>query len=221
LVGVAGVALLTESRSEPALRAEPRAGEPLPASVVEAVTGPEHSGQPPCDEVHGCNPESEPHADTQSCDHADEGHAMHAPGAAPCDEVHGCSPGSAPHGGAPTAAPTALAPKSGEVMPATGPGGYTISQIHAQRTQLSGKSIRVRAVVTKVVTGVMNTNFVRLRDGTGTAKDAELTATMPVVPKLGDTVLLEGTLAVDKDVGAGYFYPALLEGARQLDGTAL
>ncbi len=115
------------------------------------------------------------------------------------------------------AAPSAASDVTvGKVDKASGPNGRRIAEIYAERSKLSGKPVRVRGVVVKVVSGVLGKNFVHLRDGSGAeqTKNFDLTVTMGQVPEKGQTILVEGQLVVDKDIGAGYRYDVLLEDAR-------
>ena len=45
----------------------------------------------------------------------------------------------------------------------------------------------------------------------------DLTVTTQDVVLLGDTVTFEGTLKLDKDFGAGYLYPVIIEDANTVD----
>lgn len=104
----------------------------------------------------------------------------------------------------------------GKVAKAKGDSGYTIADIYAKRTALSGKVIRVRGVVVKSVPGVMGKTFVHVRDGSGSEKASnfDLTITTQGEPQLGDTLLFEGKFGVDVDFGAGYKYPAIVQDAQ-------
>lgn len=108
-----------------------------------------------------------------------------------------------------SAAPQVIAPM------APAPGGVTIAQLWAQRKALSGKVVVVRGKVVKVNNEIMGSNWFHLQDGTGTAKDGtnDLTITTNVTVKVGDIVTVSGTLATDKDFGAGYTYDAIIEKA--------
>lgn len=103
----------------------------------------------------------------------------------------------------------------GKIEKANGPNGLRIAEVFAQKTSLSGKSARVRGVVVKVTNGVMGKNFVHLRDGSGSEAqhDDDLTVTTQEKLERGQTVLLEGTITLNKDLGAGYHYDVLLEDA--------
>jgi hypothetical protein len=95
-------------------------------------------------------------------------------------------------------------------------GGRTVAEIYAQKAELKGTRVKLRAKVVKFSTQIMERNWLHIQDGTGAEETADLTVTAPVatVAKVGDTVLVEGTLAVDKDFGAGYAYAVILEDAQ-------
>ena len=56
----------------------------------------------------------------------------------------------------------------------------------------------------------MGRNWVHLNDGTN--KDQDLVVTTDVLIPEGHAVTMVGTVALDKDFGAGYQYGILLEG---------
>jgi hypothetical protein len=104
--------------------------------------------------------------------------------------------------------------KVDKVVRAKGALGRTVAELFAERAALEGKPARVHAVVVKCVEGVLGRNFVHVKDGSGGAGDSDLAVTTSALPALGSQVLLEGTVAKDKDFGMGYRYPVLLEDAR-------
>ena len=59
----------------------------------------------------------------------------------------------------------------------------------------------------------MDRNWVHLVDGTEGDGKSDLTFTTQEIVKVGDTVVLEGTLATDREFGAGYVYPVIVEEA--------
>jgi hypothetical protein len=97
-------------------------------------------------------------------------------------------------------------------------GGMTIADLWSRRQSLAGKSVTVHGKVVKFNGGIMGKNWIHLQDGTGKAADNsnDITVTTPedVVVKVGDTITVTGTVAVDKDFGAGYAYAAIVENAR-------
>jgi hypothetical protein len=120
---------------------------------------------------------------------------------------------AAQHGqaaGGPSDAPDVKVPK------AEGANAKTVAELWAQRAALKGKEITVRAKVVKVTAGVMGRNWLHVRDGSGSraAKDNDLTVTTDANAKVGDVVTVTGVVSVDKDFGAGYAYPVIVESAK-------
>jgi hypothetical protein len=93
-------------------------------------------------------------------------------------------------------------------------GGMTVAEILAGKKGLQGKTVRVRAKVVKYNAEIMNRNWLHLQDGTGAPGANDLAATTAETAKVGDTVLVDGTLVLDKDFGYGYKYAVLLENAK-------
>jgi hypothetical protein len=58
---------------------------------------------------------------------------------------------------------------------------------------------------------IMNRNWIHIQDGTGDQLDLTVTTTENIA--LGSVVTLKGTIALDKDFGAGYRYDIIMEGA--------
>jgi len=112
--------------------------------------------------------------------------------------------------GAPAPAPV------GSVKVPMAKGGKTISEIIGQRTALAGKTVRLRAVVTKVSNGILGKNYLHVRDGSGSAAtaDDDLSVTTLGTFNVGDTILVEGVVGLDRDIGAGYKFSTILEEAK-------
>ncbi len=123
------------------------------------------------------------------------------------------------HPPAPAALPTTPAPAPSASAAAggtaTGANARTIAEIFSQKQALAGKKVRVKGTVVKLTSGILGKTFLHLRDGTGTeeAKNHDLTVTTTEELARDQSVTLEGTLVLDKDLGAGYRYDALLEDA--------
>lgn len=92
--------------------------------------------------------------------------------------------------------------------------GKTVAGIYAASAQLAGKSVKVRGKVVKYNANIMGKNWLHVQDGTGSAGSNDLLVTTTVEAKLGDTVLVEGKVALNKDFGAGYKYALLIEDAK-------
>jgi len=102
-----------------------------------------------------------------------------------------------------------------KVPKASGADARTVAEVWTQRAQLAEKPVTVRGKVVKFNGGIMGKNWVHLRDGTGTAgKDNDVTVTTSDVVAVGDVVVAKGTVRVDKDFGAGYAYPVIIEDAK-------
>ena len=102
-----------------------------------------------------------------------------------------------------------------QVVRAEGATGRTVAELYDERGALSGKTVALRGQVVKYSAGIMGRNWIHLRDGTGdaTAGTHDITVTSSGTTAVGDVVLVQGTVAVDKDFGAGYLYAVIVEDA--------
>ncbi|MBK8162895.1 MAG: hypothetical protein IPK65_07065 [Gammaproteobacteria bacterium] len=89
----------------------------------------------------------------------------------------------------------------------------TVEQVHQHKTELNGQQVAVHGKVVKVNNGIMNKNFLHIQDGTGAADSNDITVTSTDTAEVGDEVTITGTLVVDRDFGAGYVYPVIIEQA--------
>lgn len=121
------------------------------------------------------------------------------------------APMALPPGHPPIGAVSALL--GGDIMIAQPAGSKTVADIFAQRQQLAGQTLIIKGRVVKFTPGIMERNWMHLRDGTGTSGNNDLTVTTTDVAAVGDVVTMRGTLVIDQDFGAGYTYSALLEKA--------
>ena len=80
---------------------------------------------------------------------------------------------------------------------------------------LSGQPVSLRGKVVKFNANILGTNWLHIQDGSGSAADAsnDLTVTSAAQAAVGDTVVVTGNVALDKDFGSGYSYPVLVEDA--------
>jgi hypothetical protein len=102
-----------------------------------------------------------------------------------------------------------------KVPKASGADARTVAEVYAQRTALKEKSVTVRGKVVKYNEGIMGLNWIHIRDGSGTAgKDNDLTVTTNDRTNVGDVILVKGTVRTEKDFGAGYSYPVIVEDAK-------
>lgn len=101
------------------------------------------------------------------------------------------------------------------VKKATGPNAATIQEAFANSAKLDKKKVVVRGKVVKVSAQIMGKNWIHLQDGTGsqTTGNHNLVCTSKDMVEVGDVVTMSGTLAKDKDFGAGYKYSVIIEDA--------
>jgi hypothetical protein len=101
------------------------------------------------------------------------------------------------------------------VEKASGPNGFTVSEIHEKAGVLNQKTVVVRGKVVKVSEGIMGKNWIHLQDGTGdvTMGNNKLVVTSQDLPAVGDVVTMKGVIYKDKDFGSGYRYNVIMEQA--------
>jgi hypothetical protein len=93
-------------------------------------------------------------------------------------------------------------------------GGMTVAEIFRGGKDLAGKEIVLRGKVVKFNGGILDRNWIHLRDGSGGEGTNDITVTSAEgSAKVGDVVLIRGTLVADKDFGYGYKYDLLIEEA--------
>lgn len=115
------------------------------------------------------------------------------------------------HGGA--GKPAAV--KDVKVAKAEGPGARTVAEIVGKRAALKDKPVVVRGTVVKFLPGIMGKNWLHLQDGTGSAKDGsnDVLVTTQESAQVGAVVVARGTVRTDVDLGSGYVYKVLVDGA--------
>jgi hypothetical protein len=94
-------------------------------------------------------------------------------------------------------------------------GGKSVLDVYTEKAALANQKVVVRGKVVKTNAGIMNKDWLHIRDGSGGdgTNDLTVTTTSQPLPNVGDTVLVKGTVVLDKDFGMGYQYPVLIEDA--------
>ncbi|MDQ7087601.1 MAG: DNA-binding protein [Acidobacteriota bacterium] len=121
--------------------------------------------------------------------------------------------------GAPKLAGKVEPPKAGSIAKAD----VTVEELFRNASKYKGKALKIRGRVMKVSPNIMGKTWVHLADGTGSKGSDDLVVTTRSPVLAGTTVVVSGTVKTDVDLGAGYFFPVLIEDAR-IDtegGTAL
>jgi hypothetical protein len=93
--------------------------------------------------------------------------------------------------------------------------GQNIAYVYANKDSLASQQISLRGKVVKYNEGILGWNFIHIQDGSGDAADGsnDLTVTSKATTAMGETVVVTGTIILDKDFGAGYRFPLLIEDA--------
>jgi hypothetical protein len=112
-----------------------------------------------------------------------------------------------------TAAPSPSAPtaKGGSASRATMP----IADLAKGAASLDGKVVTVAGRVVKENDGILDRNWIHLQDGSGSAADGtnDVLVTTDVTAKVGDQLIVTGTLRTNQDFGSGYAYKFMIEKA--------
>ena len=94
-------------------------------------------------------------------------------------------------------------------------GLQTVAAVNQNKAALVGQTIKLQGKVVKVNNGIMGRNFVHVQDGTGDAAKGtnNLIVTSKQTAAVGDQVTVSGVVVLNRDFGAGYSYPLLIEDA--------
>jgi hypothetical protein len=93
-------------------------------------------------------------------------------------------------------------------------GSISIAQLWADKDKYSGKTIKIKGQVVKINEQVMGKNWIHIQDGSGDSGNFDLAVTTLDGMKMDDVVTFEGTITLNKDFGAGYFYEVIMEDAK-------
>ncbi len=94
--------------------------------------------------------------------------------------------------------------------------GLSVEECFTKIDVNAGKTISVRGKIVKLKSGIMGKTWVHLQDGSGSdgTNDLVVTTKSEKKAKVGDTVTAKGVLKKNLDLGAGYFFPAIIEDAQ-------
>jgi hypothetical protein len=93
-------------------------------------------------------------------------------------------------------------------------GGITIAELYKNKNKYSGKTVRIKGEVTKYNANILGKNWIHLEDGTGFSKKSDLTITIDREIKVGDVIVAEGIISLDRDFGSNYFFEVIMENAK-------
>jgi hypothetical protein len=91
-------------------------------------------------------------------------------------------------------------------------GTYTVEELYAKKDELNGSIVKLRGNVVKVSSGILGRTWVHIKDSTDHDGNNKIVFTSRTDSSVvGAVVTAQGRLETDKDFGAGYFYPVIVE----------
>lgn len=93
-------------------------------------------------------------------------------------------------------------------------GVVPISELLEHKESYAGNHIIIHGTITKINPEIMNRNWIHIKDGT--ADDYDLVVTSSELFNVGETVTISAHVVLNKDFGAGYSYPLILENAKAI-----
>lgn len=89
----------------------------------------------------------------------------------------------------------------------------SLEELFRNKDKYKDQQLTVKGAVVKVNLDIMDRNWIHIQDGTSHEGmfDLTVTTTEQIKFDLNDIVTFKGTLTLDKDFGAGYFYKVILE----------
>lgn len=88
-------------------------------------------------------------------------------------------------------------------------GSIRIVDLVKDQKKYAGKTIQLNGICTKINAGIMNRNWIHLKDGS--KDDFDLVITSDVFVPEGSSLIIKALVTLDKDFGAGYKYDLILE----------
>jgi uncharacterized membrane protein YcgQ (UPF0703/DUF1980 family) len=94
-------------------------------------------------------------------------------------------------------------------------GAITIEELYKNKNDYADQIVTVTGQVTKINTGIMGKNWLHIQDGTADGENYDLTITTDDIASMGDVVIFQGKIGLNKDFGYGYAYDVLMEDAKK------
>ena len=88
-------------------------------------------------------------------------------------------------------------------------GSIKIAELVKDPKKYDGKTVQITGVCTKINAGIMDRNWIHIKDGSKDDYDLVITSNT-FVPE-GSTVTIKALVMLNKDFGAGYIYDLILE----------
>jgi hypothetical protein len=88
-------------------------------------------------------------------------------------------------------------------------GSIKIAELVKDPKKYEGKTVQLTGICTKINAGIMNRNWIHLKDGS--KDDFDLIITSDAFIPEGKTITIKALVTLNKDFGAGYTYDLILE----------
>ncbi len=88
-------------------------------------------------------------------------------------------------------------------------GSIKIAELVKDPKKYEGKTIQISGVCSKINPGIMDRNWIHIKDGS--KDDFDLVVTSSVFVPEGTTITIKALVSLNKDFGAGYTYDLILE----------
>jgi hypothetical protein len=88
-------------------------------------------------------------------------------------------------------------------------GSIKIAELVANVKKYEGKTVQVSGECVKINPGIMNRNWIHIKDGS--KDDYDLVITSDTYVEEGKVITMKATVSLNKDFGAGYTYDLILE----------
>lgn len=106
--------------------------------------------------------------------------------------------------------------KETKTQPSSKPKGkiYTVKEILSNKEAFADKVVAVKAKVTKFTPSIMRTNWLHVTEAVESSEKIDLVITSQDEAAIGDIIVIEGKVTINKDLGSGYFFPIMIEEAK-------
>lgn len=92
-------------------------------------------------------------------------------------------------------------------------GELTIEELLKNSNKYQNKTITLKGKVTKFNPNILRTNWIKLQDGTSFEGVSDITITSAAETQIDQIITIKGIVALNKDLGHGYFYKVIIENA--------
>jgi len=95
----------------------------------------------------------------------------------------------------------------------------SLGELFENKDSYNGKQVKVKGEVVKISKNIMDRHWIHIQDGTSYGDQYDLTVTMNTAVgfDVSDIISFKGTISLDKDFGAGYLYPVIMEDAQVIE----